>query len=132
MSVQGTYELKAPRPQVWEALNNPEGLRQCTPGCKELRTAEDGSYDVLFEMGIAAVKGRYEGKIKISDRVSDPFQAGVARLVDLTHAPPRQSSRGLHTAPVLCRDSATCTSPVLYSQFTHLSGFSVAVFRESH
>ena len=71
MDVHGTYELKAPRSQVWEALNDPEVLRQCTPGCKKLLIAEDGTYDVLLEVGIAAVKGQYDGKIKITDRVPE-------------------------------------------------------------
>src|SRR3989338_9365668 len=69
MNLSGSYQLKIPRQQVWEALNDPEVLRQCTPGCKEMRPAGDDSYDVLMEVGIASVKGRYTGKIQISDRV---------------------------------------------------------------
>ena len=69
MNLSGTYQLKIPRQQVWEALNDPEVLRQCTPGCKEMRPTGDDSYDVLMEIGVGSVKGRYTGKIQISDRV---------------------------------------------------------------
>ena len=69
MKLQGTYQMKVTKDRVWEALNDPKVLRQCTPGCQQMVPAEDDSYDVLMEVGIAAVKGRYTGKIRISDRI---------------------------------------------------------------
>ena len=69
MNVKGNYRVKAPRQQVWEALNRPDLLRRCTPGCKQLEAGEDGAFDVLLEVGIGSVKGRYVGKIQITDRV---------------------------------------------------------------
>ncbi len=69
MNLQGTVQVKVPRDRVWEALNDPSVLEQCTPGCKQMTLAEDGSYDVLLEVGIASIKGRYTGKIRISDRI---------------------------------------------------------------
>ena len=80
MNLQGTYQMKVTKDRVWEALNDPEVLRQCTPGCWQMAPAEDGSYDVLMEVGIAAVKGRYTGKIRISDRIpGHSVQAGSDR-----------------------------------------------------
>lgn len=61
--------MKAPPQQVWEALNRPDMLRRCTPGCKKLEAGEDGSFDVLLELGVGSVKGRYAGKIQITDRI---------------------------------------------------------------
>ena len=90
--------MKVVKDRVWSALNDPEVLRQCTPGCRQMVLAEDGSYDVYMEVGIAAVKGRYTGKIRISDRIpgtqyklavtgngSDGFLSaeGVIRLQEL-------------------------------------------------
>lgn len=69
MNLQGTVQVKASRDRVWEALNDAKVLEQCTPGCKQMTLAEDGSYDVLLEVGIASIKGRYTGKIRISDRI---------------------------------------------------------------
>lgn len=69
MNLNGVYELKAPRSQVWEALNNPAVIQKCTPGCKEMVPAGEDSYDIPMEVGVAAIKGRYKGKIKISDRI---------------------------------------------------------------
>ena len=72
MNLKGTHRFKAKQDRVWESLNDPEVLRQCTPGCQQMTPAADGSndsYDVLMEVGIAAVKGRYTGTIRITDRI---------------------------------------------------------------
>lgn len=69
MNLSGSYKLNALRERVWQALNDPEVLRVCTPGCKQLTLAEDGSFDVELDVGIAAVRGQYTGKIRICDPV---------------------------------------------------------------
>ncbi len=72
MNLKGTHRMKAKRERVWVFLNDPEVLRQCSPGCQQMTPAADGSndsYDVLMEVGIGAVKGRYTGKIQITDRI---------------------------------------------------------------
>src|ERR1035437_8972825 len=73
MKLGGTYRLKASRDKVWKALNDPEVLRQCAPGCKQMTRAADASpnisYDVLMEAGIAAIKGSYTGKLQITEEI---------------------------------------------------------------
>jgi len=36
MEMKGTHIIPAPRETVWAALNDPDVLRVCIPGCKEL------------------------------------------------------------------------------------------------
>lgn len=69
MNLKGTYRLKGSREQVWTALNDPQVLRRCTPGCKQMVAVTEDCFDVVIEIGIAAIKGHYTGQIKISDRV---------------------------------------------------------------
>ena len=73
MKLSGTSNLKAPRDKVWAALNDPDILRLCIPGCTQIVLAPDDatsiSYDVLMEAGIGAIKGSYTGKIRIYDAV---------------------------------------------------------------
>jgi len=76
MKLTGTHQLKAPREKVWEALNDQEILRQCTPGCKQLTLAagdesivSNVSYDVLMDVGVGSIKGSYAGKIQITDQI---------------------------------------------------------------
>ena len=71
MEIKGDVLLHQPRSRVWEALNDPQVLSRCTPGCKEIEVLSDSEYRVVLELGIAAVRGTYEGKITISDRVPE-------------------------------------------------------------
>lgn len=48
---------------------DPEVLRQCIPGCKILEAEGAGVYRLEIEMGIAAIKGRYEGSVEMRDVV---------------------------------------------------------------
>ena len=41
MDMTGEYRIAAPREKVWEALNNPEILKICIPGCEELNKDSD-------------------------------------------------------------------------------------------
>lgn len=72
MKLKGDYTLQArvSVERVWEALNDPSVLQKCTPGCEEIVAVGDGEYELVLELGIAAVKGRYKGKMKIQDKVA--------------------------------------------------------------
>jgi len=69
MNLQGKHKVKAPRQQVWEALNRAEVLRSCTPGCKRMVVNQAGGYDTELEVSVGAIKGRFAGKIGIKDRI---------------------------------------------------------------
>ena len=71
MNLKGTHKLQAPTDRVWKALNDPDVLRSCTPGCKQMVSTGEDSFDVVIEIGIASITGRYTGQIKISDRVAN-------------------------------------------------------------
>lgn len=49
-------------------LNDPEVLRRCTPGCKELKGEGDDRYVATLNIGVAAVKGTYRGEISLVDK----------------------------------------------------------------
>jgi uncharacterized protein len=67
MKIEGTYTFQAPQQRVWEVMNNPEYLQQALPGCEKLEETEPGKYDLYLKIGIAAVKGKYKGKMEIAD-----------------------------------------------------------------
>ena len=69
MNLQGSYEVAAPRQRVWEALNHPDVLRRCTPGCQRLVVNANGGYDTDLEVSVGAIKGRFAGKIEVKDRL---------------------------------------------------------------
>ncbi|MFT9846870.1 SRPBCC family protein [Aneurinibacillus sp. REN35] len=69
MNVAGEVVVKAPKENVWKALNDPETLKKATPGCKSLTEVEPDRYKAEISVGIAAVRGDYESTIAILDKV---------------------------------------------------------------
>ncbi|MDI3318051.1 MAG: carbon monoxide dehydrogenase subunit G [Bacillota bacterium] len=67
MEVRGEQVLRAARPVVYGFLMDPEVLSRCIPGCKALRQVADGAYEADLELGVAAIKGRYSGRVEIRD-----------------------------------------------------------------
>jgi uncharacterized protein len=49
---------------TWEALNDPEVLQQCIPGCESMTRLEDGGADPKYEMGIVVAVGPVKAKFK--------------------------------------------------------------------
>ena len=69
MEIKSDILLNSPPEQVWLALNDPSVLARCTPGCRLFEPIGESEYRVVMEMDIAAVKGRYEGKVTLYDKV---------------------------------------------------------------
>ncbi|MBE3590740.1 MAG: carbon monoxide dehydrogenase subunit G [Firmicutes bacterium] len=68
MELSGQIFIPLSKERVWQALNDPAVLEKATPGCRELRPAGADRYQAVVELGIAAVKGRYEGTLEIAER----------------------------------------------------------------
>jgi len=69
MILGGTHKIPAQRETVWQALMNPEILARALPGCEKLEANPDGSYHAQMKVGIAAIKGTYQGRIEILDPI---------------------------------------------------------------
>ena len=68
MRLEGTNMLPASVETVWKTINDPEALRRCTPGLKELKEIGPDTYQATLTVGIAAVKGTYAGTLAITDK----------------------------------------------------------------
>lgn len=67
MNGQGTLKLDAGIEKSWEVLLDPNVLEKCIMGCKKLDQEAENIYNAELSIGIAAVKGKYESTIEISD-----------------------------------------------------------------
>ena len=74
MDIKGNVLLHNPPERVWEALNDPEILSRCTPGCKVFEASGDNSYHVVLELGLAAVKGTYDGQMTSPTTIMGGYQ----------------------------------------------------------
>ena len=53
--------------EVWSALHDVKILTKAIPGCRSMTAVGDSSYVVALSLGVAAVKGEYEGRVKVTD-----------------------------------------------------------------
>ena len=68
MKLEGSYDIAAPRDRVWAAFLDPEQLRQAIPGCEKLEALGNDEYKATMKIGVGAVKGTFEGKVRLSDK----------------------------------------------------------------
>jgi len=85
MEMTGEYKIAAPRSKVWEALNDPETLAKCIPGCQELNKDSDTELSATVKSKVGPVSATFTGKVTISDidppngyRISGEGSGGVA------------------------------------------------------
>lgn len=52
---------------VWTALHDVKILTKVIPGCKSMTAVGENRYAVALSLGVAAVRGEYEGKVKVID-----------------------------------------------------------------
>lgn len=67
MDMTGEFRIPAPRNKVWEALNNPDILKQSIPGCEEVEKLSDTELAAKVTAKVGPVKARFGGKVTLSD-----------------------------------------------------------------
>jgi carbon monoxide dehydrogenase subunit G len=67
MEMTGEYRIAAPRQKIWEALNDPEVLKQCIPGCETLDKTSPTSFEAKVVTRIGPVKAGFTGAVTLSD-----------------------------------------------------------------
>ena len=67
MDMSGSETIQAPIDVVWRALNDPEILRQCIPGCEALEKQSDTQMTATVVLKVGPVKARFEGAVELSN-----------------------------------------------------------------
>lgn len=67
MDLTGEYVIAADRPAVWEALNDPEVLRACIPGCQSLEMTSPTEMEATVVTKIGPVKAKFSGEVTLSN-----------------------------------------------------------------
>lgn len=67
MDMNGEQLIPLPRQRVWEALNDPETLKRCIPGCESIERVSDTEYKIAMTAAIGPVKAKFSGKLTLSD-----------------------------------------------------------------
>ncbi|KAA2238168.1 SRPBCC family protein [Salinarimonas soli] len=77
MTMTGEVNLPAERDAVWAALNDPEVLKSCIPGCQELNKVSDTEFEAVAKVAVGPVKATFKGRISLQDL--DPPNAYTIR-----------------------------------------------------
>lgn len=63
MELQDEIRISAPRDQVYAALNDPDILKQCIPGCEELIKHSDTELEAKVVLRVGPVKAKFSGNV---------------------------------------------------------------------
>jgi hypothetical protein len=67
MEMSGEQLVPAPQQAVWDALNDPEMLKACVPGCESIEPIGENAYQVLMVARVGPVSAKFKGKLTLSD-----------------------------------------------------------------
>ena len=67
MEMTGEHRISAPREKVWEALNDPEVLAKCIPGCQELNKDSDTELSATVKSKVGPVSATFKGNVNLTD-----------------------------------------------------------------
>ena len=67
MEMSGEERIPASQVDTWAALNDPEMLKACVPGCEAIERTAENEYQVLMVARIGPVSAKFKGKLSLSD-----------------------------------------------------------------
>ncbi len=67
MQMQSERRLPRPQQTVWEALNDPEVLRACIPGCEAMERTEPDRFETVVNARFGPLTARVRAEIHVRD-----------------------------------------------------------------
>ena len=67
MELNGEQLIPASQQRTWDALNDPEVLKACIPGCETLERTDDGGFTASLALRIGPVSAKFKGRLALSD-----------------------------------------------------------------
>src|SRR5262245_54243175 len=67
MEMTGEELIPVPQAATWKALNDPEVLKDCIPGCESITRVSDNEYDVVLTARVGPVSAKFKGKMTLAN-----------------------------------------------------------------
>ena len=67
MEFAGRYLIPAPPEAVWAALNDPEILKSCVPGCERMEKTDATHFQATATLKIGPVKATFKGNVALEN-----------------------------------------------------------------
>ena len=77
MEMTGEQLIRASQAETWAALNDPEFLKACVPGCESIERASDTDFLVQMTARVGPVSAKFKGKLTLSN-LNPPHSYSIA------------------------------------------------------
>ncbi len=67
MDMSGEERIAAPIEKVWDALNDPEVLKACIPGCQSLEKKSDTEFSAVVSIKLGPIKAKFNGDVELQN-----------------------------------------------------------------
>ena len=85
MKESGEFRLSAERARVWDALNDPQTLQRCIPGCQSVEKISDTELKATIKSKVGPISATFTCNVRLSDldppnsyRISGQGSGGAA------------------------------------------------------
>ena len=75
MEILGSQVIPASQQVVWNALNSPEVLKKCLPGCESVELVSPDLFKVVITAAIGPLKAKFNGTLNVTE--ANPPQSCV-------------------------------------------------------
>jgi carbon monoxide dehydrogenase subunit G len=77
VEMTGEQLIPASQTDTWKALNDPEVLKACVPGCEQIAPVTDNEYQIQMTARVGPVSAKFRGRLSIFD-VKAPHSYSLA------------------------------------------------------
>jgi carbon monoxide dehydrogenase subunit G len=77
MEMTGDQLIHASQADTWAALNDPEILKACIPGCESIERSAENEYAVQMTARVGPVSAKFKGKLNLSN-MNPPHSYSIA------------------------------------------------------
>lgn len=67
MEMQGSRLLSLKQELVWQALNDPDVLKLCVPGCESIEATGENAYKLVSQIKIGPVSAKFKSALSLTD-----------------------------------------------------------------
>ena len=67
MKLSGSYKLNVDKENVWKALNDPDILKKCIPGCESFEKSSDATFEASATNQIGPMNATFSDTVTISN-----------------------------------------------------------------
>lgn len=65
--IEGEERIAAPIDRVWAALNDPQILQACIPGCESLEKSSETELSAVVSLKIGPIKAKFNGAVELQN-----------------------------------------------------------------